>query len=241
MEMLAIDFCVVDKSSTGRENILVVTDVFSKFVWAFDTKDQKAATVARILINEIFYKFGPPIRLHSDQGRNFESKLITEICKRFNIRKSRTTPYHPEGNGQCERFNRTLFGLLRQLSEEKGHKWHLHLGSITAIYNSTPHSQSGYSPYLLMFGRDPRLPLDLWEEEYEKKGKSMEEDWLENCFKIQKNSWELARENLLNNWTKKNKSRLGKAKSTDLKAGQKVLIKENYIQGRSKLQNKFKN
>ena len=115
------------------------------------------------------------------------------------------------------------------------------MGGITAIYNSTPHSQSGYSPYLLMFSRDPRLPLDLWEEEYEKKGKSMEEDWLENCFKIQKNSWELARENLLNNWTKKNKSRLGKAKSTDLKEGQKVLIKENYIQGRSKLQNKFKN
>ena len=161
MEVLAVDFCVVDKASNGRENILVVTDLFSKFVWAFDLKDQKATTVAKVLVDDIFYEFAAPRRIHSDQGRNFESKLISEICKRFEAKKSRTSPYHPEGNGQCERFNRTLFGLLRQLSEEKRRKWHLYLKSLIAIYNMTPHSQSGFSPYFLLFGREPRLPLDL--------------------------------------------------------------------------------
>ena len=79
-QVLAIDFCSVEKSSSGKEHILVITDLFSKFVWAFDTKDQKATTVAKILIDEIFYKFGIPEKIHSDQGRNFESRLFGNLC-----------------------------------------------------------------------------------------------------------------------------------------------------------------
>ena len=121
-EMLAMDFCSVEKSSCGIEHILVIIDHFSKFVWAFPTKNQKAITVAKILIEDIFYKFGIPESLHSDQGRNFESSVVKEICKKFGIYKSRTSPYHPQGNGMVERFNRTTFGLLRTLSEEKKRK-----------------------------------------------------------------------------------------------------------------------
>lgn len=77
-----------------------MTDVFTKFTLAVPTRDQRAETVAQVLVNEWFYKFGVPGRLQSDKGCDFESFLIQQLCLLYGIEKSRTTPYHPAGNGQ---------------------------------------------------------------------------------------------------------------------------------------------
>ena len=115
-ELLAVDFTMLEPARDGRENVLVLTDVFSKFSQAIPTRDQRACTVADVLVRQWFHLFGVPNRIHSDQGRNFESKIIKQLCDTYGIKKTRTTPYHPEGNGQCERFNRTLHDLLRRRS-----------------------------------------------------------------------------------------------------------------------------
>lgn len=105
MELLAIDFLSLEKGKGGFEHVLVVTDSFTKYSWAFPTHNQQAPTVAKLLWEKILVNFGFPQRLHSDQGRDFESRIIRDLCKVAGIEKTRTTPYHPQGNGQTERFN----------------------------------------------------------------------------------------------------------------------------------------
>ena len=96
LECIAIDFSMLEKAQ-GFENVL--TDVFSKWTIAVPTRDQTALTVAIILVNELFFKFGVCKRIHSDQGKCFEAEIIKQLCTVYRIKKTRTTAYHPQGNG----------------------------------------------------------------------------------------------------------------------------------------------
>ena len=100
-------------------------------------------------------------RLHTDQGRNFESDVFKEITKILGIKKTRTTPYHPPSDGMVERMNRTLRNILSKLVNERKDDWGMWLPQALLSYRSTVHSLTGFSPHSLMFGRETRLPIDL--------------------------------------------------------------------------------
>ena len=104
--------------------------------------------------------YGWPEQILTDQGQSFESKLFKVLCKEAQIRKMRTSPYHPMGNGQPERFNRTLLTMLGTLPNSDKADWQNWVNHLAHAYNCTKSQVTGYSPFFLMFGREPRTPVD---------------------------------------------------------------------------------
>ena len=106
-------FLSLEITAGGYEHILVITDHFTRFAQAIPSRNQTPKTTAKLLFdNFVYFHYGFPARLHSDQGRNFESEVIKELCTLANVDKSRTTLYHPMGNAMPERFNQTLLNML---------------------------------------------------------------------------------------------------------------------------------
>ena len=161
LELVHMDYLSLEPSKGNIENVLVITDHFTRYALAYPSKTQTAQATARILWDNFICHYGFPEKFISDQGRNFESDLIKELCKIAGVKKLHTTSYHPQGNGQCERFNSTLCNMLETLSEEEKSDWKSYLGCMTHAYNCTKHASTTYSPYYLMFGRHPRLPIDV--------------------------------------------------------------------------------
>jgi len=148
---------------TERHNryLVVIVDHATKWVEAFPTKDVTSTTIADILYTNVICRFGPPKTLHSDRGTNFLSKVVKSLCDIFSIKKSNTTSYHPECNGQVERLNGVLSSIIRKLMIEKPANWDVHIPAAVFSYRITPHSVTQLSPYQLVYGRLPRLPIDV--------------------------------------------------------------------------------
>ena len=164
-QVMAVDIVgPLPESDRGNSYIMVVGDYFIRWMEAFPIPNHKAVTIAEKLINEVFLRLSIPEQLHSDQGRQFESKLIAEVCHLLNIHKTRTTPYHPQSDGLVERFNRTLLDMLSTCTKDYPFDWEHHIRKVCMAYNSSVQASTGYTPFYLMFGRQARLPLDVMYE-----------------------------------------------------------------------------
>ena len=86
---------------------------------------------------------------------------MADLCKLMGMQKIWTSPYHPQTNSQCERFNSTLINMLGTLPPEKKSEWKNHIGTLVPAYNCTRNSATVFSPYYLMYGRQPHLPIDV--------------------------------------------------------------------------------
>ena len=129
MDRLGTDFLgPLPLTPRGNRYILVVTDYFTKWVEIFALPDQTAITTAEVILNEVIARYGCPFEIHSDQGRNYESTIFTELCRMLEIRKTRTSPGNPQCNGQTERFNKTLIRMIKAYLKGQQRDWDRNLG-----------------------------------------------------------------------------------------------------------------
>ncbi len=237
-ELLTMDYVELDVAKGGFKYALVCTDHFTKFVQIYATKNKKALSVADKVYNDLILKFGFPTRMHSDQGGEFVNKLLTRLHELADTKQSRTTPYHPQGNGATERFNRTMINMLKTLGENEKKDWSRHLSKLAFAYNVTVSRSTGFSPHFLMFGREPRLPIDavfqLGEGEKPKMRKS-HEAYVDHWQNSMNQAFEIV---------KKNKQKCGeynkkcydkKSRGVDLEIGDRVLSRNREKGGTGKL------
>ena len=150
------------ETEQGNKFILVMIDVFTKYLVAVALPNQLARSIARAILENWILVFGAPHRLLSDQGVNFESSVISNLCAIWRIDKVRTTSYHPAGNGVCERANQTIKkGLAKTLNEKNLEEWDIVLANVVFAYNTSVHRSTGFSPYFLMFGVEARVPSEI--------------------------------------------------------------------------------
>ena len=164
-ELLHVDFTSIEETVPLKEdpvicNVLVLQDHFSKYVVAYVVKDQTARTAAETLRNGYFRLFGAPAYLVSDQGKVFTGHVITHLCELYGVQKLRTSPYHAQTNGQVKRMDQTIICMIGKLEEDKKACWSEHLPELLLAYNATRSTVTRYSPYYLLFGRRPRIPVD---------------------------------------------------------------------------------
>ena len=118
-------------------------------------------SVADAFFSNIVCRFGMASVIHSDQGREFENKVIHKLCLLGSSHKTKTTPYHPESDGLVERFNRTLLMMLAMFASDNKDDWDDLLPAVMMAYRSSVHESTGFSPYRLMFGVECTLPKDI--------------------------------------------------------------------------------
>lgn len=239
LNIVSMDFLTLSRPTDRYQNILVITDLFTKYAWAIPTADQTAITTARALWNHVIQPFGCPETLHSDQGPNFKSKVISELCNLYGCRKSHTTPYHPQGNGVCERFNQTLLNLLGTLEAEKQNRWPEYLPGLVHAYNNSVHSSTGYAPTYLMFGRHTRLPIEMVIGTTGAQTAISTGEWVGKHAEQLSYAYSKTSENL-QKAAEKNKRLYDKtARDAPLLPGERVLVLDHRRQGKGKLSNRW--
>ena len=143
MDLITMDILSGLPTASGGSKYLLVVDAFTKWVEAYPLQDQKAATCITVVYNRMFSRFGLPRQLHSDQGRNFESQLVTELCNTAGVYKTRTTAFHPRSNILTERSNRTILAMLRAAAHKDTKQWPSKLPAVLSAYRMTVHSTTG--------------------------------------------------------------------------------------------------
>ena len=159
--LLGIDYCgPFPATPDGNRYVLCLTDYFTKFVNAVALPVCTAAATAEAVFKEHVCRYGVPKAIISDQGTSFNNELVLTMSKLLGYHHIFCTAYHPQSNGQTERFNCTFVVQLAKLTDRELNNWDQYLHSIVFAYNSGLHSTTNFSPFELMYGRRANLPID---------------------------------------------------------------------------------
>ena len=159
-DRVGVDVIQFPQSHSGNQYAVVFMDYLTKWPEVYPTPDQSAATIANLLVREIVSRHGLPWELLSDRGRAFLSGLLKEVQLLLGFKKLNTSAYHPHTDRLVERFNRTLTSMLAKIVERGGKDWDEKLPYVLFAYRASQQRSTLESPFYLLCGRDPRLPVD---------------------------------------------------------------------------------
>ena len=165
--------------------IFVMTDLFTKYAISVPLAVTEAKDVEKEIVQCWVLHFGVPDVLHTDQGINFGSDLIKQLCKLFKMDKTRTSPYHPQGNGQMEQHNRVIADVLSKYCAENLPDWDTMLPYVNFVYNTTIHRTTGATPFSLVYGQECQYPFDLFYPKPHDQERTQNQfvDWLDRQFR----------------------------------------------------------
>jgi hypothetical protein len=154
-------FCGLPKSEAGYRNILVMTDYVTKYVVAVLLFSKTAEEVAQEFVDKWCLIHGWPERIQTDQGGEFTRNVLKAITEAARVKRSTTTPYHPQANGQVERTNKTIAQMLSKRCYTNQRTWSKILIEIIYEYNCFKHRVTGWTPFYMTYGRHSKLELDV--------------------------------------------------------------------------------
>ena len=148
------------ESVNGNKYIHVFTEYFTKYAETAAAKTQDAQVTAELFNRLVITRHGTPEKLLTDRGKNFQSNLFLSLCEIMDVKKKNTTSYHPQTDSLPERFNSTLINMVSKYVSNHQKDWDEFLSEVTFAYNTSFQESICDSPYFLIYGREPRLPLD---------------------------------------------------------------------------------
>ena len=218
-------------SANNKKYILCITDAFTKHAEVVAIENKQADTVAMEIFTKWICRFGTPIQIHSDGGKEFCNTLATELFEKLQIKHTKTSPAHPQCNSQVEVFNKTVAKYLASFVDKLTLDWEQYLPMLMFSYNTSYHSTIMTTPFELLFGMKPRIPSlphqDVQRVHY---GESFAS---ERLLELQK-ARQIAQQNIQTK-TEHVKTQFDqKASAHNFKIGDLVLFSEHNFQGRNK-------
>jgi transposase InsO family protein len=226
-DSISMDFITDLPLSNGCDEIMVIVDRFTKMYHFIPLKkdEKKAADVARVFLREIWRLHGLPSSIISDRDARFTSKFWETLMGLLKIKRSMSTAFHPQTDGQTERVNQTVEQYLRIFCNYEQDNWVEMLPMCEYAYNNSSTTATGLSPFYANYGFHPRTN---WPVEAEVKNPSARNyaHWMESVHKMCKESLEEAREKMRKHYDKKSK------KAPNFKVGDLVMLSSKNLRTR---------
>ena len=159
-DKIAIDLVTdCETSTSGNKHILTVIDLLTGWLEAFPIPDKTTDTIVATLINHYLPVHMCPRYFLSDSSTEFKNNLMDQVLEQLGIDRIFSAPYHPQSNGKLEVFHKYLKPTLKKLCENDPANWDKYINQVLASYRITPNLATAESPFFLVYGRDPNLPL----------------------------------------------------------------------------------